>query len=496
MGNTISLSWDSYSCANASGYYIYRKADSTGYIHSYCETGVPPYLGYSKIAVLSDIASTTYLDDNKGAGLMRGLKYCYLIVAYYPDKAESYASNEACAILKKDLAVITHASVLTTNETSGSIYVAWAKPTELDTIQIPGPYKYVIVRSRSDLPDQFTAIDSLFNLNDTVITDLALNTTRYSYLYRIDLYNETPGNRFMVGSSQVASSIFVTPGPTDKMIKLTWNNNIPWTNHLFVIYRKDPDGISYDSIGTSTVPIYNDKELVNGLSYCYKIKTIGNYSAQGFIDPIVNFSQESCAIPLDNIPPCPPLLAIQTICEESVNVLSWTKPADSCPDDIARYYIYYTQINGRPVLIDSIYNAGDTSYTHKPVNTISGCYAVAAMDSLGNLSDTSNIICIEYTNCPQYTLPNIFTPNGDGKNDYFIPFPGYTSVSEVTMKIFDRWGKLVFDTNNPAIQWDGKDKTTNQPCSDGTYFYVCDVYEITLNGITKRNLHGSLTILR
>jgi gliding motility-associated-like protein len=64
------------------------------------------------------------------------------------------------------------------------------------------------------------------------------------------------------------------------------------------------------------------------------------------------------------------------------------------------------------------------------------------------------------------------------------------------MKIFDRWGKLVFDTNNPAIQWDGKDKTTNQPCSDGTYFYVCDVYEITLNGIIKRNLHGSLTILR
>lgn len=64
------------------------------------------------------------------------------------------------------------------------------------------------------------------------------------------------------------------------------------------------------------------------------------------------------------------------------------------------------------------------------------------------------------------------------------------------MKIFDRWGKLVFNTSDPAVNWDGKDITTNQPCSDGTYFYICDVFEITLSGIVKRNLHGSLTILR
>jgi gliding motility-associated-like protein len=108
----------------------------------------------------------------------------------------------------------------------------------------------------------------------------------------------------------------------------------------------------------------------------------------------------------------------------------------------------------------------------------------------------SNVVCIDYTACPQYTLPNIFTPNGDGKNDYFVPFPGYTSVSEINIKIFDRWGKLVFETQNPGIQWDGTNKLTNQPCSDGTYFYICDVFEITLSGTVQRNLHGSLTILR
>jgi len=496
LGNTIALSWTNYSCTNASGYYIYRKADSTGYIPNYCETGVPPYLGYTKIDEINDLSKTTYLDDNNGAGLMRGLKYCYMIVAYYPDKAESYASAEACASLHKDLAVITNVSINITDETTGSIYVAWSKPTELDTVQIPGPYKYLVARSRSDSPNQFVLVDSLTNLNDTILTDKQLNTKQFHYYYRIDLYNVTPGNRFLVGSSQVASSMFLEAVPTDKMVKLQWNIEVPWINYRYAIYRKEPGGTTYDSIGTSILPAYDDHGLTNGLGYCYKIKSTGNYSAAGFVDPIINFSQETCAIPVDNVPPCPPVLTVNTLCDESLNILSWVKPADSCPGDIAKYYIYYTQVKGIPILIDSILNANDTSYRHKPPGTIAGCYSVTAIDSVGNISDTSNIICIDYTFCPQYTLPNIFTPNGDGINDNFIPFPGYTSVSKVNMKIYDRWGKLVFETQNPGIQWEGKDKTTNQPCSDGTYFYICDVFEITLDGPAERNLRGSVTILR
>lgn len=496
QGNTITLNWDNYTCPNASGYYIYRKADSTGFTPAYCETGVPSDLGYAKIDAFNDVTITSYLDDNYGAGLMRGLKYCYMVVAFYHDRAESYASNEACATLKKDLAVITNASITVTGETGGAVYVAWSKPTELDTVQIPGPCKYIIARSRSDMPDQFVPVDSLADLNDTVFSDEKLNTVQYHYLYRIDLYNATPGNRFLVGSSQVASTMFLKGYATDKMIRLSWNNDVPWTNHQFVIFRKEPGGTGYDSTGTSTLPAYDDKGLVNGLTYCYRIKSIGRYSAAGFVDPIINFSQEICVVPVDNVPPCPPLLTISTLCETSENVLSWVKPADSCPADVAGYYIFYARLKGDPGLIDSIFNPNVTTYTHTPGGTISGCYGVAAFDSIGNVSDTSNIVCIAHTLCPVYSLPNIFTPNNDGKNDYFIPFPGYTSVSEVTMKIYDQWGRLVFDTHNPDIQWDGNDKTTKQPCSDGTYFYICDVVESTLDGPVTRNLHGSLTILR
>ncbi len=496
FGNTITLNWNNYSCQNATGYQLYRKADSTGYIHGYCQTGVPPYLGYTKIDEITDITRTSYLDDNKGSGLMRGIKYCYLLVAIYPDKAESYASNEACTTLNKDVAVITNVSITATDDSEGTIYIAWSKPTKIDTIQAPGPYQYILVRSRSDAPDQYTPVDSLNNLNDTIYNDQLLNTLQFEFRYRVDLYNVTPGNRFLIGSSQPASSLYLKISPTDKKLLLHWSNNVPWSNYGFIIYRYSPPVAVFDSVGYTGIPSYADPGLINGVEYCYRIKSIGKYSASGFVDPITNFSQETCSIPVDNIPPCPTVLSVTTDCEQSVNHLAWIMPGDTCPTDIAKYLIYYTPGSSQEmVLIDSIMNPLDTTYQHQPGNSIVGCYAVVAIDSVGNRSDFSNPVCIDVIACPTYKLPNIFTPNNDGKNDFFHPFP-YTSVPEINLNIFDRWGREVFETHEPDINWDGKDRTTSQACSDGVYFYVCDVFEITLNGTIQRTIKGSVTILR
>jgi gliding motility-associated-like protein len=64
------------------------------------------------------------------------------------------------------------------------------------------------------------------------------------------------------------------------------------------------------------------------------------------------------------------------------------------------------------------------------------------------------------------------------------------------MKIFDRWGKEVYVTSDPEINWDGRDKNTHLPCSDGVYYYVCEVYVIALCGNQKMILKGAVTILR
>jgi gliding motility-associated-like protein len=503
-GNTITLAWDNYDCQNATGYYIYRKTDSTGYRPGYCETGVPPYLGYSLIDHLDDITRISYLDNNHGPGLYQGIKYCYMIVAFYPDKSESYASNEACTQLKKDRAVITNVSINTTSETQGSIYVAWSKPTEIDTIQAPGPYKYLLYRSVADVPGQFIVLDSLDNLNDTIFTDTLLNTKVYGYKYRVDLYNVTPGNRFLIGPSQDAPSLFITLAPTDHSVRIFWNNDVPWNNHFFTIYRQNAVTSSFDSIGTSTVPLYADTHLKNGTEYCYKIKSTGSYSESGFVDPILNYSQINCGIPVDNIFPCPPVLTVTPDCKNLIDTLTWKNGPDSCSADIVKYYIYYSPcISGQLSLTDSVVkgplaSATDSIYLHHVGTTVIGCYAMTAVDSVGHVSEFSNTFCVKYDSCNSaYELPNIFTPNGDLKNDLFVPIKRLPSIDHIEMTIVNRWGRVVFTTTDPEINWGGLDKNTHQPCADGVYFYTCDVYANSAECLpVKQTLQGSVTILR
>lgn len=496
-GNTINLNWNTYSCANAVGFDIYRKADSTGYEPGYCQTGVPGYLGYSKIGAVNSLTQTTFLDDNGGAGLARGLRYCYLVVAVFPDGALSYASNEACAKLKKDVAIITNVSVDQTDPANGKIYLAWSMPTEIDHQQAPGPYKYLVYRSKSDFPNQFTLLDSLDNLTDTIFHDPGLNTQLYSFTYRVDLYNVTPGNRFIIGASQPATSMFLNLKPRDKKLILTWSDLVPWNNTQFTIYRENAGG-QFDSVGTSVLPVFTDKGLTNGINYCYKIKSTGHYPIEGIINPLINFSQQNCAEPQDVIPPCPPILSVTTDCESGTNKLRWQNPEnDSCDMDIAKYLIFFAPGYGTMQLIDSILNPLDSVYYHTPSVSFTGCYRLLAVDSTGNVSDSSLRACVDIGECPGflYNLPNVFTPNSDNFNDLLHPFP-YRGVKSVKIQIYDRWGREVFITEDPDIKWDGTDKTSKQPCSDGTYFYTGEVFEMTLNGISARPIHGSVTLLR
>lgn len=496
LGNTIKLTWDESPCTNAIGYKIYRRNGFYGYIPSHCETGVPAYTGYIEIGTVQGVTNTAFTDDGNGIGLVHGLDYCYMVIAYYNDGAESYASNEACTTLIKDVPIITNVSVNTTDVSTGSIYVAWSKPTELDTIQSPGPYKYLIYHSNDYTGSSLVLIDSLPDLNDTTYINNLINTVATPWSYRIDLWNDTPGNRFLVGSTQVASSVFLTLAPSDNQLTLSFAPVVPWINDTFVVYRKNPVTLNFDSIGFSTTTTYADQNLGNGNTYCYKVKSIGHYFASGLVDPIINYSQETCGSPVDHTPPCPPVLMIIPDCDKIENALIWTNPNHFCANDVVSYNIYYSSTDNNNLdLLTSITNANDTTFLHQNLASIAGCYAVTAVDSFMNESALSNIVCLDIDSCNLYTLPNVFTPDGDGHNDYFIPFP-YDFVEKINLQVFNRWGKIVFTTEDPAINWDGKNKNNGMECSDGVYFYICDVYEIRLTGLVKRTINGYIHLYR
>ena len=96
-----------------------------------------------------------------------------------------------------------------------------------------------------------------------------------------------------------------------------------------------------------------------------------------------------------------------------------------------------------------------------------------------------------------YTLPNVITPNDDGFNDIFEPkVTGLSLITGAKTVIFNRWGNILFDTDDPLIQWDGKSKQTKMDCPAGTYFYVTDITYVGVTGEEKLHLQGSVTIVR
>lgn len=94
-------------------------------------------------------------------------------------------------------------------------------------------------------------------------------------------------------------------------------------------------------------------------------------------------------------------------------------------------------------------------------------------------------------------VPNAFSPNGDGKNDYFQIFPNCGVASIDQFQIFDRFGSLVYtleptqEFSDPRIFWDGS--IHNLEANPGIYLWVL---KMTLIDETTRSLNGNVTILR
>lgn len=124
---------------------------------------------------------------------------------------------------------------------------------------------------------------------------------------------------------------------------------------------------------------------------------------------------------------------------------------------------------------------------------ISGCFYLTAVDSTGNESLISNIACND--ECEDYVLPNVFTPNGDGVNDFFRPFP-FSGILSAEIKILNRWGKLVFSTDDPNILWDGTYQNSGKEAGEGVFFYVITITKFGTESPVQREFQGDFTLIR
>ena len=118
---------------------------------------------------------------------------------------------------------------------------------------------------------------------------------------------------------------------------------------------------------------------------------------------------------------------------------------------------------------------GEGATTSTPTNqnttyTEEGVYLVSLIVTEGACADTAYQTVVVNLLLPlDFDMPNVFTPNNDGSNDVFTINPENATALE--MVILNRWGNVVFESNEVNATWNGTNKNSGTPCSDGTYFY-------------------------
>ncbi|MBC8110139.1 MAG: gliding motility-associated C-terminal domain-containing protein, partial [Verrucomicrobia bacterium] len=554
LNKAVRLNWSNYlaQCPNAQEIIIYRKIGCDNRQPAACDVGVPASWGYEEIGRIP-AGQTTFLDDDKGRGLPKGINFSYRIVATFPrpqgatKSGLSYASDETCISLLKDVPFITNVSVERTGTNNGEIFVRWTHPIEFDPVVFPGPYTYRLERAdglngtnftevyRADVPvSRFpnyprTTTFTNGNVNDTTFTDRNLNTQANAYRYRVTMLFGNP--QILKDTSSSASSVRLGATAAPASVSLNWTYNVPWNNNdkYHIIYRRINGTFEkIDSVlvnATNNRATYSDRgtfrniKLVPDSLYCYFVETQGKYDFELSVKVLLNKSQESCSSPQDTVKPCPPLLAVNSIncavfnttpenCSaDTVNVrlinkLNWQNlyPA-GCDKDVASYRLYYKAYEEDS--LQFLASTSDTTFEHfnlvGNIVSLAGCYAVTAVDRSGNESVLSNIVCVD--NCLYYALPNVITPNGDLANDVLVPCKTPRFVESVKFTVYNRWGKQVYTASNDInLNWNGSiglPESERNDLSTGVYYYVAEVKFIRLRrSQSPEQFKGWLHILK
>ena len=134
------------------------------------------------------------------------------------------------------------------------------------------------------------------------------------------------------------------------------------------------------------------------------------------------------------------------------------------------------------------YRWQDNSVGQTFLVTTPGTYFVSVKDQNGcEGADTISII----KGCQGVSFPTAFSPNDDGVNDRFGPLGDNTGLTNFTIRLFDRWGNLIYFSDNPLLRWKGQ--LRNKPAPVGSYVWVCTYRYRGSSVITQK---GTVLLIR
>lgn len=153
-------------------------------------------------------------------------------------------------------------------------------------------------------------------------------------------------------------------------------------------------------------------------------------------------------------------------------------------------YISLNTTNGTPPYLYSFGINAPFDSTYVFENLTINTYNFVVQDQQ-NCTDTLQVPIQLQGNC-NTLIPNAFSPNGDGMNDIFKPHTA-SNITNFMLKVYNRWGELLFETTDFTKGWDGIYK--NNPAEIGVYAYIC-TFQTAEKPNETQIMKGNLTLIR
>jgi gliding motility-associated-like protein len=272
-------------------------------------------------------------------------------------------------------------------------------------------------------------------------------------------------------SSDIPTAINdITSVVTSTGVELTWQQDAAFQPIDYKIYRKSGSG-NYNLLNTSATASLTDEFYTTEGEYCYKI----NYT-----DVCDNASTEG-------IEACPIRLTGK-VNDNNSFLLNWSAYTGWI-NDVNSYRIEKFDLQGN--LIDT-FITNNLTYTDNISEENVQAYRYVIIAIPNNLSvgesQSNEIQLLKKLNL---YYPKAFTPNNDNLNDTFNVFGYAEFMSRFELKIFNRWGELLFATESLTEGWDGRYKGSPQP--EGTYAFIAKITDLAGRTFERT---GSFVLLR
>ncbi|MES2689873.1 MAG: PKD domain-containing protein [Bacteroidota bacterium] len=368
---------------------------------------------------------------------------------------------------------------LKARNTDNAIALAWTPYQGFDTID-----RYEIWRNNKDSGDAFVHIHSVngdsLNYTDTSITCFT------TYFYRIKTVERSGDTQVSWSDTSGATPDYAPTMPStsniratvvnDSYILLQWHrrtHEIPFKYFIYKMRDDETEPIAYKEM-TDTFLLDTDVDVDNH-SYTYYTYLRDNC---GGLSPSSNMAKTI-------------LLKVNLKENDLLKydpVITFTR-YNYWETGVNKYEADFYYDSARAFSPVTTLTPDDTSFFHKYVNLQQRdyCYKVTAHENGSEVTSESNIACIDTK--PRLYAPNVFTINNDGLNDKFEL--GGVFLDTYNIKIFNRWGQQVFESNDIHTSWDGT--VDGKPAPSDVYVYIAE-------GTGRKNqrisIKGNVTILR